>query len=688
MTFSSIIRKNFIHNFNKYISFYLINALIVAMLFMYGSLMFNPIILQSIGKTSLYETIKIALIGIVIFSIVFITYTNIAFLKNRGKEFGMYLTLGMTTKDLMKQILIENLGIMVSSSITGILGGVIFGRLFYMGLNKILNGASIPYKLNYKSFLLSLGIFLVIFLCNLLFNVIYIRKMSIMEILKSSKKSEIGKKYTVIGLIALVLFIISLYCLPKTLLNEIFKNKSYMLGLFITFTIICPYMIIGTGIVLIKEIFNKFPRAYNKNILILSNLSHRFLGYKNVLYMISLLMAGAMFFVGFSYSLYVSSREYINMNNPFDIMFVEDEGYNKIKKEEVEKIIEDEKGTIKDYKILECLNVPMFRAENEGFIFWGARTVVSESNYNKHMNETIDIKPSSAQYINVVKEKIEFNHPKAILATLSESQVEEARKLEKENINNNYVINEGSVEKVIGNSYTLNLEKENIESRKGVPFVNHQLGSAFVLNDMDYELLKNKLSVKAVENIHLINVKNGDKGFYSLVNYLRIKNNLDESFWKEGNLWGKHSYDEEGRKEYHRPMYKEELIKLQIENYGIVFFTMSFIGLLFVIANGVVLYYKVLSDVDNEEERIESLIRIGVTEKEIETLISKELAITFFIPILVGGGLGMYYLYVMCSNMIIVKLLMKKALLILGLGTSIQIIFYLISRKKYIKEVI
>lgn len=51
MNFFSIIKKNFLHNFNKYISFYFVNSLIVAMLFMYGSLIFNPILKEDVMRS-------------------------------------------------------------------------------------------------------------------------------------------------------------------------------------------------------------------------------------------------------------------------------------------------------------------------------------------------------------------------------------------------------------------------------------------------------------------------------------------------------------------------------------------------------------------------------------------------------------------------------------------------------------
>lgn len=690
MTFSSIIRKNFIYNLNKYISFYFVNSLIIAMLFMYGSLMFNPVVLNSVGKTSLYETIKIALLGIILFSIVFITYTNIAFLKNRGKEFGMYLTLGMTTKDLGRLILVENLGIMLTSLITGVLGGALFGRLFHMGLIKILKLSEVPYKLTYKSFLLSIGIFVLIFLCNVIFNLFYIKRTSIIDNIKSSKKKEVGKANIFLGILSLILLITALYCLPKALLKEIFKNQSYMIGVFIALTLICPYMIIGSIISITKELTSKFPKLYNRNILILSNLSHRFLAYKNILYMLSLLVAGAMFFVGISYSLYVASRESINADNPYDIMFVETDKYNKVQKEDVEKNLVQDKEKIKNYKVLEYIEVPSFHVDGNNLIFWSDNeTVISETNYNRHMGTNVEVKENESIYATVYKEKMNYQPPSTILFTFNDAQLKEVKKLTWEQTNKNNSISKSAINTISGNAASLNLDKKNIRSEKGVAFANRMYntayysGTALIVSDKNYEMLKSKISSSSIKKLHLLNVKNSDAVMDTLVNYLRKVNGLDNSYWKEGNLWGRAS-----NVEAYRPIFKEELVRLKLQDNGMMFFTMMFVGVLFLIANGVVLYYKVLSDIDNEKERIASLTRIGITEKEMKSTSSKELAITFFTPLLIGGGLGLYYIYILCSNMSITALLIKNAFITLLCGAVLQTLFYLISRKKFIKTVL
>lgn len=693
MTFSSIVRKNFTHNFNKYISFYFVNSLIITMLFMYGSLIYNPAILEDIGSTSISETVNMALLGVILFSIVFITYTNISFIKNRGKEFGMYLTLGMTTKDLTKLIFFENLGIMVASLATGILSGALFGRLFYMGLNKILSDTSIPYELNYKSFLLSGGVFALIFICNFIFNAIYIRRVSIIDAIKADKKKEVGNSSVLFGVISVVLLIIAVYCLPKTMLREMFKDQSYMIGVFVAIIMVCPYVIIGSLIAIVKTALSKFPKAYNRNLLVLSNLSHRFFGYKNILYILSLLVAGAMFFVGYSYSIYASTREYVNNDNPFEIMFVESHKYNKVDKENLEERINNANGNIEKYNVLEFIEVPVFRENGDVLSFWSEnQSVISESNYNKHMGTNVDIKNDEALYITVANERLELEHPTAILTNLTEEKLDEVREAAYEH---DYSIDREKLDNIIGDEFKWEIKDSNIKEEKNVRFTNfryggeYNSGTALVVDDEAYEELKSNFKETSIKKLHLMNVKNKDIAFNELMSYLKEVNGLDDSYWNSGNIWGgKISDDERGTIEAYRPVYREELVRLQINNNGMKLFTMIFIGLLFVIANGVVLYYKVFSDIKDEEERIISLNRIGILQSEIKTMISKELAITFFAPIIIGGSLGLYFLYIMLSNSGMTELLMSKALIVLLIGFIIQALLYLISLSKYFKEVV
>ncbi|WML37436.1 FtsX-like permease family protein [Clostridium sp. OS1-26] len=115
---------------------------------------------------------------------------------------------------------------------------------------------------------------------------------------------------------------------------------------------------------------------------------------------------------------------------------------------------------------------------------------------------------------------------------------------------------------------------------------------------------------------------------------------------------------------------------------------MMFLGLIFLISSGVVLYYKVLTDIEEERKRIESISKIGMTNKEIQNTLLGELRTIFFVPIILGGGLGLYYLSVMFSNSSLMYLLVKKSIILVLIYVVLQVMFYFICRRRYINEVL
>lgn len=684
MTFFSIVKKNFKYNLNKFISYFFVNALVIGMLFMYGSLLFNSVVNKELKGTSLIETLNIALMALIIFAIVFITYTNISFLKNRGKEFGMYLTLGMTRKDLIKIVIFENLSVMILALLVGTLGGAIFGRLFYMALSKILDYINIPYELNIESFVLSAGVFILIFIGNMIFNIIYMNRVSIMSNLKASINKEVGKSNLMIGSISLILFIIALLLLPQTLLRKLFNGNSVIIGILVFMTIVLPYFIIGSIITVFNKVIQKYPKFYNNEILILSNLSHRFKNYKNILYMLSILIEGAIYFSGTTYAMYSTSKELIDKDNPFDVAFVEKDGFNEVEESELKTLLNKKNIGIKNYSTLEFLEYALFKEENGKYMYYSDSTqIISESNYNRHMKENIDVEKWAGIYISVYNEKIITEDFGVILAALSREELDELSYSMEE------YLSKEELESIIGREKLYSIEKEKLKEVRGVNFTNIiyntnvSSGKAIIVDDDEYESLK-KANIKS-GNMHLLNIKNEKEIGNILDDYLLKKNNIKKEDWDNGKQIL--SFEEEVIRGY-KPIYKHELIEDSIKYNGMMFFTTIFIGLLFIFANGIVLYYKVLSEIDEERERVKSLRRIGIENKKLRKIISKEMALTFYVPIIIGGVIACYYIYVLFSNHYIVGVVMKNVFEVLIATIIIQTIIYLISRKKYLKEVL
>ncbi len=662
MNFSCIIRKNLIYNLKKYLSIYFINTVVVAMLFIYGSLMFNSTVINQRLKTSLYSNIYIALLGLVLFSIVFITYSNFSFLKYRGKEFGIYFTLGMTSKDLSKLIFAENLSVLVFSIVSGVISGSIFSRLFYMGINKILVSNPVKFEMNIQSLLLTIFIFIVIFLCNNILSTIYIKKVLIIDLLKSSSGKKIRKNNVVLGFISILGFIISSYGFLNIFLHYDSYAKVYYEFILIVIMLACIYISIDSSLDSIKFIIKKFPKTYNNNILVLSNLSHRFSSFKNTICMMSILITGAVFFSGITYSVYAMTYSDLNVKNPYDVLFVESNKFNKIKKSEIRDLIKSSGSNIQKYSGFEYIDILEYRYKNGKLNLWRDNSsVISESDYNKHMNSRLDIKKGEAVNVNSLKLEYKFDLPDTVLAIESNKKI-------------------------------LEIKKEKIKEMEQ-PFTNFWIsnefysGNAFILDDEDYNTIKSVASESKIKQQHLIKGNINETTFNLLLSKLRENNKLDKSYWTEGSIWGTKNNDKRGIKESYRPIYKKQQVDLAIENNGMEFFAMIFIGLLFTIASGIVLYYKILSDIEYEKQRLVSLNRIGITDKEIISIITKEVAIIFTLPMIIGGGIGFYLLYVINVINPMGKAMMMQCFYIFSIYLLIYFVLYLISIRKYIFEI-
>lgn len=684
MTFLAIIRKNFLFNVKKYLSLYFVYTLIVAILFMFGSLLYNPDVLRQVGNTTLYDIVWIALTGVVLFSIVFITYSNLSFLKYRGKEFGMYITLGMTTRDLTNLLFLENVGIAAVSLCSGLISGIVFGKLFYMGLNQILLVNKLRFGLSAGSLLLSSGIFLIIICLNAVLNMIYIRKMPVAGMLQSAQVQEGRKRGAVWGVVALVLFAAAVLLLPGTVLGGRFGGSRVLSAVFVMLTLICPYVLIGTGITAVKSALKRFKRIYNNNLLVLSNVSHRFASYRVTLYIVTLLLAGAMFFIGMTYSMYATTEETVGRDTPYDVLFVESGPVNRMDEAGIAALLADNGDTLEQNLALEYIAIPEFRDYQGAWVLWDTQSMIlSLSEFNRNLGTGYKLSEKQALFARVHKENMEFNMPDTVLAAVSPGQAE------------SMPMDSGGKEELLQALKADTIREYTAADIREVtePYINSvqnasaYFGQALVVEDRVYERLKGAVPADQVKKVHLLKGDISKSGFGALVNTLRERNGWDAAYWSTPYQNDRYAGDEARMKQEElRPVSREELLNHKLESNGAVFFVMMFLGALFVIASGMVLYHKVLSDMDVQKESMESLKRLGMTSKEMQNIISKELAIVFMVPAVFGLGLGLYYFYVLFSNQDGMSGMLGKAGIVAAVFFAAQIIFYFVSRRKYFSE--
>ncbi len=195
---------------------------------------------------------------------------------------------------------------------------------------------------------------------------------------------------------------------------------------------------------------------------------------------------------------------------------------------------------------------------------------------------------------------------------------------------------------------------------------------ASVVDDSVYNSIVNP----EISTIQAFNVDSLDQADFcaSLKDELRAINNAPDS-WQSSMS---ERFDRTTVETY-QPVCKALKVEETDKAMAMFSFTMTFISILFLIASSVVLYYKLVNDIDYEREQIKLFNKIGVNRHESEKYIKQHTAFIFFTPLVLGGGIGLLYTYAFfhslpdryVSQLIIIVLIMY------GLFIIYDVIFYL-----------
>lgn len=141
MTFRSLALSNIRGNWRSYSAFFLSSVFSVMIFYIYAAFLYHPEVTS--GHIMAASKIRTGMVFceyiIVIFSFLFVLYSNSAFLKTRQQEFGLFSLFGMTKVQLRKLVIYENAAIAALAIAVGIGLGMLFSKLFFMALTVLLN---------------------------------------------------------------------------------------------------------------------------------------------------------------------------------------------------------------------------------------------------------------------------------------------------------------------------------------------------------------------------------------------------------------------------------------------------------------------------------------------------------------------------------------------------------------------
>jgi len=547
-----------------------------------------------------------------------------SFLQSRKKEFGLLMMQGMSIRQIRFMVFLENMFIGVFATVIGIAIGTLFAKLILLiAENVLVIEESLYFYFPLWATIVTLGSFIVLFLVISFFVTFILRSKKLSELIKANQQPKTEPKASVLLTVLAVLLLASGYI--TAVLVEGVTVVMVMIPVIIVVIIGTYFLFTQLSVYTINFLKKRKMLFWKKtNMILLSDLSFRMKDNARTFFMVAIISTVAFSAIGtlFGFQTYLTGG--MKEANPYTFTYMEDEEQND---KQVDQDIETvnhllEKRDIQAKQVMTELEYYTIDDETEALI-------ASESMYNEFAGllgkNTIHVENN---------EVIGVKQSPALMGGFVEDKfVDQPVKLE--------------------NGEELKL-KEIID---GV--VLPELLAHYIVSDETYEQLP----------------KPGRTEGYTA---WKAANGQEESVIQAGE-------DLSNELEPYNFQAIDSMIYTINKSYGPILFIGLFIGIVFFASAGSFLYFRLFTDLDEDKAKFASIAKMGLTDKELSKVITRQTAILFFAPIVVALIHGAVALTAL-SHFFDYNLV-KESSMVLGSFFVIQIIYFIIVRFVYIKQV-
>lgn len=629
VTFRQFAFNNVLRNKRIYAAYFLSSLFSVLVFFVFAVFAFHPELTTGV-HASVSQGLHLAEGIIYVFSFIFVLVSMSAFLHSRKKEFGLMVMLGMTNQQLRRMVFLENVLIGFFATISGVGLGLVFAKLILMTAGSVLDlQESLLFYLPWEAIGLTCGAFLLLFIVISFFTVGILKGNKLIDLIKGSAAPKKEPKASVLLSILAVLLLAIGYGIA--LMVEGLEVVVAMIPVTLMVIIGTYFLFTQLSIFTIHQLKKRKSLFWKEtNLVLFSDLAYRMKDNARTFFFVAIVSTVAFTAIG---SL-VGFRDMITTSmvdeRPFAIEYFS-KSEDEQETQHIQLIESELEETPYEKAVIQIKNISIPSLASEYVPLTG---IISESEFNilaeagGEMNQQVELAGNEAIYLHYQNEIGE------------EKELQETRTIEYEGQELNQISTLGSV--LIGtyDSYVI---------------VDDQL-----YNDItEYEL--DSYYVYKLENWKAT----GDLG----------KHLLEELGVSETGGYGEHFSFRSLGHDWHA----------MNQSFGATLFIGLFIGAVFFVAAGSFLYFRLYADMESEQQKFSMISKIGLTDKELSKVLTKQLAMLFFVPIVVAVIHGAVALTAL-QNMFNYNLL-KSSALVLGSFSLIQIIYFLFIRHNYIRRI-
>lgn len=342
----TIAYKNVKYHFRSYVAYFFSCTFAVWLYFQYLSLLLHPILQEDVVPDQFVMLMFLVQWMIVLFSFLFIGYSQSAFLRDRKKDIGLFQVLGMEVRHITHLLFWENMIVGSASILLGIGLGFVTSKLFFMIVSRILAlPEMIPFHFSMSAVFITILVFFFLFGSISLWNRFFIRKVSIAELFRQAVKPKKAQPFSIGWILIALASLLSAYVLMWG------GSEVNQLGWRIP--LIFPLILIGTyfaftqiSVAVIEKLTQSKSFFYRgKNLFILSQLRFRMTDNARILFMVAILSSAVFTSVGVSFTYYVDAERLAMEQAPYHLNVIGEPG--GLSTEEVKKQIKQHNLSIK-----------------------------------------------------------------------------------------------------------------------------------------------------------------------------------------------------------------------------------------------------------------------------------------------------------------------------------------------------
>lgn len=573
------------------------------------------------------------------FAVIFLFYTNSFLVRRRKKEFGLYNILGMGKRNIARVMLWETLFIGAFSIAVGMALGVLFSKLAELVMVNIMSmDVTFGVTIDYKAIYYTVVLFAVIFFLILLNSLRQVHLSNPIALLHSENAGEKPPKANWFFAVLGVLILGCAYYLAVTIKDPVTTLAAFFFA--VIMVIVATYLIFISGSVAFCKILQKKKNYYYKtnHFVSVSSMSYRMKRNGAGLASICILCTMVLVMISSTVCLYLGKEDSLRERYPRNInVTMTSQIYSDLISQDADDVA---KRTFET-------------AENMGY------TPVNAIDYTML---------SFVSYVRdgeIVFDKNGFNYVSGDLWQIFIVSLDDYNRLtgSQENLDEDEVMIYTSKDMDYNYDVLKIKGQEPLDIKKVVTdFENNgvdtmQIIPALYIFVPDLEVQVQKISEQSQDALGNIN---------RFVGYdLEATDQQQTDVFSEIYDWLRTSQVNSADGSMY--VYVEGSANEKLEFFGIyggLFFLGIILGIVFIFAAVLIMYYKQVSEGYEDQSRFEIMQKVGMTKREIKKSINSQMLTVFFMP-LIAAGVHLAFAFPMIYKMLILLGLVNKVFLIM-----------------------